>query len=70
MLSILDWELPRFPLSGGAIVARGVVAGPQVASVLRQVEDRWVAEGFPGAARVDEIADEAVAQPLRSDRNE
>ena len=32
--------------SGMEIVARGVSAGPEVARILREVEDRWVAEGF------------------------
>ena len=49
------WEVPRFPLKGGAIVARGVSAGPDVARILRAVEARWVAEGFPDQARVAEI---------------
>ena len=42
-----DWAIPTFPLKGGQIVARGVAAGPEVARILREVEDRWVAEGFP-----------------------
>ncbi|RYE01451.1 MAG: CCA tRNA nucleotidyltransferase [Sphingomonadales bacterium] len=61
-----NWEAPRFPLSGGAIVARGIKAGPEVARLLREVEDRWIAEGFPDAARVDQIADEVAGAPLRS----
>jgi poly(A) polymerase len=56
-----DWEVPRLPLSGGAIVARGISAGPEVARLLRQVEDQWVAEGFPDKARVEQIADEVIA---------
>lgn len=56
-----DWEVPRFPLTGGALVARGLDKGPEVARALRRVEDSWIAEGFPDAARVDAIADEVVA---------
>ena len=63
---ICDWSAPVFPLSGGAIVARGVDKGPDVARLLRLVEDRWIAESFPDAARVGAIADEAVAQFGRS----
>jgi len=51
------WDMPRFPLKGGAIVARGVRAGPEVARILQAVEARWVAEGFPDARRVDELLD-------------
>jgi poly(A) polymerase len=49
---LTDWEIPQFPLKGGEIVARGVSAGPEVARILREVEDRWVTEGFPDRKRV------------------
>jgi poly(A) polymerase len=52
-----DWHVPQLPLKGGDIVARGVTAGPQVARILRAVEKRWVAEGFPDKARVQAILD-------------
>jgi poly(A) polymerase len=55
-----DWDIPTFPLKGGEIVARGVKAGPDVARILRSVEDRWIVEGFPGRARVDALLDEAL----------
>ncbi len=64
---IEDRTPPRLPISGGALVSRGLVKGPQVAAALRAVEDRWIAEQFPDAARTSEIADEIVAQALRSD---
>lgn len=41
-----DWAIPQFPLKGGEIVARGIKAGPDVARVLRQVENGWIAAGF------------------------
>ena len=56
-----SWTIPTLPLTGGAIVARGVAKGPEVARLLRQVEARWIAEGFPDANRVQVLADEAVA---------
>lgn len=56
------WEVPTFPLKGGAIVARGVTAGPEVARLLRAVESRWVAEGFPDEARVGELLVEELAK--------
>ena len=49
------WAIPTFPLKGGQIVAHGVKAGPEVARVLRAVEDRWVDEDFPGEQRVEEL---------------
>lgn len=56
-----EWSAPVFPLKGGAIVARGVSAGPDVARILQQVESRWVAEGFPDSARIAAMLDEALA---------
>jgi poly(A) polymerase len=55
------WAIPRLPLKGGEIVARGVTAGPEVARILRDVEDRWVAEGFPGRKRVEALLAERLA---------
>ena len=54
------WEVPTFPLKGGAIVARGVKAGPEVARILQAVEARWVAEHFPDAARIDALLDQEL----------
>ena len=51
------WTPPKFPLTGGAIVARGVQAGPEVARILQAVERQWVDEGFPDEARANAIAD-------------
>jgi poly(A) polymerase len=65
-LEIRDWQPPRFPLGGGAIVARGVKAGPEVARLMKQIEQRWIAEGFPDEDRVSALADAAVAQALRA----
>ena len=54
------WEPPIFPLKGGAIVARGVEAGPDVARILKTIERRWVAEGFPGEERVEQMLAEEL----------
>ncbi len=55
------WDVPRFPLTGGAIVARGVAAGPEVARILQACERQWVAEGFPDESRVAAIVDQLIA---------
>ncbi len=65
--ALTGWTPPRLPIGGGAIVARGVARGPDVARLLRQIEDRWIAEGFPDAGRVDALADNMVAQWLNDD---
>lgn len=66
---IRDWDSPTLPLSGGALVAAGVRKGPDVARLLRQVEEQWIAEGFPDAARVAQLAAEAVEGWRLSMRN-
>ncbi len=66
--ALSGWERPVLPLSGGALVERGLARGPDVARALRAVEDRWIAEGFPDAARTAVIADDVVDQLLRATR--
>jgi len=54
------WSVPLFPLKGGAIVARGITAGPAVARMLQTIEARWVAEGFPSEDRVNQMLAEEL----------
>lgn len=54
------WTVPIFPLKGGAIVARGITAGPEVAKLLQKIEARWVAEGFPSTDRVNQMLAEEL----------
>ena len=54
------WAVPTFPLTGGAIVARGIKAGPDVARLLQAAEAQWVAEGFPDTIRAEQIADDVI----------
>ncbi|WP_010543433.1 CCA tRNA nucleotidyltransferase [Sphingomonas elodea] len=61
---LTGWDIPRLPLTGGALVARGLAKGPDVARALRAIEDQWIAEGFPATDRVESIADAIVAQAL------
>jgi poly(A) polymerase len=59
---ISDWTAPRLPISGGALIARGLAEGPIVARTLRAIEDRWVEEGFPGSEAFDRIVSESLAR--------
>ncbi|MBA4047982.1 MAG: polynucleotide adenylyltransferase [Sphingomonas sp.] len=61
-----DWHAPRLGVSGGSLVTMGLSRGPDVARALRQIEDQWVAEGFPNTQRVAAITAEVVAQALRA----
>lgn len=58
---LIGWEIPTFPLKGGDIVARGILAGPDVSRLLKAVEARWVDEGFPDAARAFALLDAELA---------
>jgi len=57
---IEGWDIPVLPLKGGEIVARGVAAGPEVARILRAVEERWIAERFPPRERVETLLEEEL----------
>lgn len=59
---IEQWVIPRLPISGGSLVARGLATGPAVATTLQRIEARWIAEGFPDEARVRAIADQIMRQ--------
>lgn len=66
-LSALNgWTPPSLPISGGALIARGLTPGPDVAKALGEVQEIWVAEDFPDAARVEEIADQTVSKFQRA----
>lgn len=61
-----DWMPPSLPIGGGALIARGLPAGPDVAKALHQIQDQWIAEGFPAIDRVDAIADQIVSKFQRA----
>jgi poly(A) polymerase len=63
--AVSDWKPPRLPVSGGALIKRGLVEGPLVSRTLRQIEDRWIAAGFPDGAALDSIVADALAESLR-----
>ncbi|RZF63968.1 CCA tRNA nucleotidyltransferase [Sphingomonas populi] len=67
--SIAGWQPPRLPVSGGALVERGVRKGPEVARLLRAIEAEWVREGFPEQPRLDEIVESALDQWRRFSSN-
>jgi poly(A) polymerase len=58
---IAGWHAPRLPIGGGELIERGLPAGPIVARTLRQIEDSWVAAGFPTGADFDRIVAEALS---------
>ena len=61
LAELTDWTPPKLPISGGDIVAMGISAGPDVARLLRAVEDQWLAEDFPERERALNMARGLVA---------
>jgi poly(A) polymerase len=57
---IAGWHSPRLPISGGALIKKGLPEGPIVARTLRSIEDRWVGADFPTGAEFDLIVDEEM----------
>jgi poly(A) polymerase len=58
---ISGWEVPRLPVSGGALIEKGLGQGPIVARTLRAIENVWVERGFPGGDEFDAIVREALS---------
>ncbi|PAX06571.1 CCA tRNA nucleotidyltransferase [Sphingomonas lenta] len=58
-----DWTPPAMPLTGGALVQRGLAKGPDVARTLKKLETRWIAAGFPPAVP-EEWIDQAVGEAI------
>jgi poly(A) polymerase len=47
LLEFVDgYEKPKFPLSGGDLVAAGLERGPEIGNVQRALEDEWIESGF------------------------
>ncbi len=58
---VAAWQRPRFAVSGRELLARGIVAGPEVSRLLGRIEAAWVAAGFPeDRPRVAAIVDAVV----------
>lgn len=57
---IAKWHRPQLPISGGALIARGLAQGPIVARTLRAIEDRWVLSGFPEGADFEALVADAL----------
>ena len=58
--TISQWESPRLPIGGGALIQRGLEAGPVVAKTLQSIERRWVDAGFPAGADFERLIAEEI----------
>ena len=58
---LATWTVPKLPISGGALIQRGLSEGPAVARTLRAIEDAWIKAGFPEGAAFDHIVEDVLA---------
>ncbi len=56
-----EWEVPRLPVSGGDLIAGGLVPGPIVAKTLAAIERRWIEQDFPTGTAFRTIVDAAIS---------
>jgi poly(A) polymerase len=56
--ALANWQRPKFPITGGALIRRGLSAGPIVATTLSAVENAWIDAGFPEGAAFDVLLDQ------------
>ena len=63
--SIRKWQAPRLPISGGALIERGLTQGPEVARTLQAIERHWVETGFPEGEKFDAIVTQMLASARR-----
>ncbi|HLF21115.1 MAG TPA: CCA tRNA nucleotidyltransferase, partial [Aestuariivirga sp.] len=40
------WKIPVFPVTGRDLTGRGMKPGPELGTVLRRLEDWWIASDF------------------------
>ncbi|MCY7399197.1 MAG: CCA tRNA nucleotidyltransferase, partial [Sphingomonas bacterium] len=60
--AIAEWPLPRLPIGGGDLVARGVPQGPAVAARLRTIEAAWVAADFTTGSAFEALLSAELAE--------
>ncbi|AYJ86048.1 CCA tRNA nucleotidyltransferase [Sphingomonas paeninsulae] len=58
--ALSHWRKPKLPISGGALISRGVESGPEVSRTLARIEEMWIMAGFPTGAAFDVIVDGAL----------
>ncbi len=57
MTALDHWKRPKFPITGGMLIKRGLEPGPIVAMTLAEIEEAWISAGFPDGAAFDALVD-------------
>jgi poly(A) polymerase len=58
--ALSSWSIPQLPIGGGALIARGLAPGPEVAATLKRIEQQWIAAGFPEGEAFEGIVEAAL----------
>lgn len=66
IVPLREWTPPALPITGGALIARGLPAGPDVARALKDVELAWVESGFADGEPMDAIIDQTLSKFQRA----
>ncbi len=61
--SVAHWPVPKLPVQGGDLLARGVAAGPKVGALLADLEAWWIEQDFPPDTVVLAELDRRLSQP-------
>jgi poly(A) polymerase len=67
--ALCKWQKPALPISGGALILRGIASGPEVSRTLAVVEERWIVAGFPTGTEFHAIVEDVLlsrANPART----
>jgi len=64
--AMAEWKVPRLPIGGAALMARGLPEGKIIARTLRAIEGRWIGAGFPRGEEFDRIVAQSLAEALGS----
>jgi poly(A) polymerase len=59
--ALQNWHRPVFSISGGALIERGLPAGPLVATTLREIENNWIDGDFPEGPAFETLVDAALS---------
>ncbi len=60
------WPRPVFPLKGADLLKAGMMPGPSIGEHLKDIEVRWVENGFRFEGLVDEFTDPQIRSALQS----
>ncbi|WP_293882689.1 CCA tRNA nucleotidyltransferase [Sphingomonas sp.] len=61
LAELAAWKAPVLPMSGGALIERGIASGPEVSRTLAEIEEAWIVAGFPTGATFAALVERVLA---------